>query len=116
MYINNKLKLQLGEIKFSEHQREIMFFSYRMKRQCVESMAASLYLQFPYFQAWLVDDSPLLSQVMTSTAVQSQVNSTTAVPGFSNFIITGRMGEKGWYPGAGCRSRWADGGIGCVTG
>lgn len=44
------------------------------KRECVSSMAASLYLQFPYIQAWLLEDSPLLSHVMASTMVQSQMD------------------------------------------
>ncbi|GFS14002.1 integrator complex subunit 1, partial [Elysia marginata] len=45
-----------------------------LKRESVSSLAASLYLQFPYIQAWLVEDSPLLSKVMASSAVQSQMD------------------------------------------
>ncbi|GFN78406.1 integrator complex subunit 1, partial [Plakobranchus ocellatus] len=45
-----------------------------LKRLCVTNLAASLYLQFPYIQAWLEENSPLLSQVMTSNTVQSQMD------------------------------------------
>ncbi|RUS89929.1 hypothetical protein EGW08_002281 [Elysia chlorotica] len=57
-----------------DHLQGVYTDSSGLKRDCVASVAASLYLQFPYIQSWLLDDSSLLSEVMASTTVQSQMD------------------------------------------
>ncbi|KAH9505267.1 Integrator complex subunit 1 [Bulinus truncatus] len=56
------------------HLQEIFAKSNGLKSKCIVSLATSLYLQFPYIQSWLAEDSPLMSELMSSRTVQSQMD------------------------------------------
>ncbi|BFZ03172.1 hypothetical protein BsWGS_06208 [Bradybaena similaris] len=75
-----------------------------LKGRCIISLATSLYLQFPYIQSWLPEDSPLLSELMSSSAVQSQMD-----------VISHRLISSLGHVGAGgkTQSRMYDANIAC---
>ncbi|CAL1532926.1 unnamed protein product [Lymnaea stagnalis] len=56
------------------HLQEIYQSATGLKSKCTASLAISLYLQFPYIQSWLAEDSPLLAELMSSHYIQSQMD------------------------------------------
>ncbi|XP_055874632.1 integrator complex subunit 1 isoform X1 [Biomphalaria glabrata] len=73
-----------------DHLQKLFAVSSGLKKKCVVSLATNLYLQFPYIQSWLAEESPLLSELMSSHTVQSQLDT------ISHRLITslGMIGNK----------------------
>ncbi|CAG5115061.1 unnamed protein product, partial [Candidula unifasciata] len=75
-----------------------------LKSRCITSLTTCLYLQFPYIQSWLPEDSPLLSELMASSTVQSQMD-------VISYRLISSLSQVG--PGVKVNSRMYDANIAC---